>query len=266
MVSTPEMVCTIIASSLGAFGALSFIISYSILPEIRTRSRLFILTLSSCNVICEFTGLLPGFKSQTLCNFQAFILTWFFAASCCWIFLISLIYYLQICRNVDIENSPKFYWFASLFVQLFASTQGILTLIIGEPSSGSSYWCYVSGKGVEIFHYSTVWFCLISTLFLYSLVIHKIRKDKEANYPKSFQFKMLTLALVYIVTELWLAIKRITQIIHENESPGIVVNSLQSFFSPLIGFWDFVFFVLGDKFVRALLSHKFSKKKYSNLN
>ncbi|KAJ5069664.1 g protein-coupled receptor [Anaeramoeba ignava] len=261
MVLTSIIVCCIIGNFFGIFGASSFIFSYKILPEIRNRSRLFILTLSICNIICEISGLLPGYKNTHLCTAQCFLINWIFIACFCWIFMISLIYYLQICRNFDIENSPKFYWFSNLFVQLFSLLHGILAVTLGKPKSGASYWCFISDKNVEIFHYSTIWFFLISTLILYSLVVHKIRKDKDINYPKSFQIKMLTLATLYIITELSLFIKKMTQIFKKDYSPNEFVDAFEAFFTPLLGFWDFVFFVVGDKFVRALLIRKFKKKK-----
>ncbi|KAJ5069666.1 g protein-coupled receptor [Anaeramoeba ignava] len=261
MVSISVLVGCFVGNAFGAFGSFFFIISYKILPEIRNRPRLFIVTLSICNIVSNFGGLLPGYKNNHLCSFQCFLINWFFVASFSWIFLISLIYYLQICRNVDIENSPKFYWFANLIVQIFGSIHGILAVTLGKPTSGSSYWCFISDKKIEIFHYSTIWFFLISTLILYSLVVHKIRKDKDVNYPKSFQFKMLALSLIYILTELSLSIHRITQIVKKSDSSNPFIDTFEAFFTPFLGFWDFVFFVLGDKFVRALLSHKFKFTK-----
>ncbi|KAJ5069665.1 g protein-coupled receptor [Anaeramoeba ignava] len=256
---------SILGNFFGIFGALSFIFSYSLLPEIRNRPRLFIITLSTCNIICEISGLLPGYKNTHLCTAQCFLIDWIFVASFFWIFMISLIYYLQICRNVDIENSPKLYWVANLIVQSFSLIHGIFAVTLGKPSSGPSYWCFISDKKIEIFHYSTIWFFLISTLILYSLVVHKIRKDKDVNYPKSFQFKMLALAILYILTELSLSINKITQIVKNDYSPNEYMNAFEAFFTPLLGFWDFVFFVAGDRFVRAMIINKCRRNRYQAL-
>ncbi|KAJ5069661.1 g protein-coupled receptor [Anaeramoeba ignava] len=254
-----------IGSILGILGALSFIIIYSILPEIRTRFRLFILTLSIYNLLVDISILLPGFSGHTICSIQVFISDLFFIDASCWIFLISLIYYLQICRNFDIENSSKFYWISIIITNIISLTVSLIVTLSGEIDNGFSYWCSTSKNALVITEYSIFWFCLIGALIFYSIVVHKIRKDKEANYPKSFQFKMLTLAILYILTELWTTMERVRKVIQQVDTENEFFSVTQAFFTPLLGFWDFIFFVLGDKFVSAIVINKCKIKSYQPL-
>ncbi|KAJ5069663.1 g protein-coupled receptor [Anaeramoeba ignava] len=265
MATTLVIIFCFIGASLGILGSLSFIITYSILPEIRTRFRLYILTLSIYNFISGITALFPGYKGHTICCIQTFLVDFAFICVCCWIFLISLVYYLQICRNFDIENSSKFYWISIIIIQIISLTISLIVILFGEPETGFSYWCSYSKNAFIITEYSIFWFCLIGALIFYSIVVHKIRKDQKINYPKSFQIKMLTLAILYIITELWTTIERIIQVIQKVDTPNEFLVTTQAFFSPLLGFWDFIFFGLGDKFVRALLIRKFKKKKSQDI-
>ncbi|KAJ5069668.1 g protein-coupled receptor [Anaeramoeba ignava] len=255
MVSTSIAICCIAGAIFGILGSTSFITSYIILPEIRTRSRLFILTLSIYNFLLGLSVLLPGYKSNQICVAQCFLSNYALVSVYFWIFLISLIYYLQICRNFDIENSPKFYWFANLIVQIVSLIIGILTITVGKRIRQNTYWCYFSEHWLIITAYLFILFFLFGALTLYSIVVRKLRKG-ETNYPKSFQFKMLTLAFVYIFTESWTTAKRLRQVIEDTNSSNAFLDSTQAFFTPFIGFWDFIFFVLGDKFVRFLLAAK----------
>ncbi|KAJ5069662.1 g protein-coupled receptor [Anaeramoeba ignava] len=261
MAKTLVIIFFFIGASLGILGSLSFIITYLILPEIRTRFRLYILTLSIYNLIVDISILLPGYKGDTICSIQTFLVDFAFGFVCDWIFLISLVYYLQICRNVDIENSSKFYWISIIIIQIITTAGALVLTFTGEPETSFSYWCSDVKNSFVIFEFSIIWFCLIAALVFYSIIVHKIRKDQKINYPKSFQIKMLTLAILYIITLLWTTMERIRQVIQKVDTPNEFLVTTQAFFTPLLGFWDFIFFGLGDKFVRALLIRKFKKKK-----
>ncbi|KAJ5069660.1 g protein-coupled receptor [Anaeramoeba ignava] len=266
MPTTLVIICCCIGASLGILGALSFIITYSILQEIRTRFRFFILSLSTYNLLVGISVLLPGFKQKTLCSIQVFLTNYSFGAAYFWVFEIALIYYLQIRKGYDFENSKKFYWISIIIIQIVCLVFGILTVALGNPTKETSYWCTISKRWLMEIEYSLVTIFLIGSLFIYFLIIHKIRKYKDGNYPKTFQTKMLALAIVYLLTELWNIIKRVWQIFQNTKNSNDFFDATQAFFTPLIGFWDFVFFVWGDKFVWALLLRKWKKQNYDELN
>ncbi|KAJ5070432.1 g protein-coupled receptor [Anaeramoeba ignava] len=262
MVSQIVIILDLVGAFLGIFGSLSFILSFILLKEIRTQSRIFILTLSIYNFLIGVFALLPGYKNQTICKIQCFLLDSTFPAACFWIFQISFAYYLQICRGFDMENSKLFFWISFVTIQLICFFLGALSLSIGTIFHGRSYWCFLSNRKLHSIHYALIWVFLAATPIFYTLVICKIRK-KETNYPKSFQIKMFFLAFVYVFTEFWLTINRATQDQEENKHEESFLDSAQAFFSPLLGFWDFVFFVWGDNFVWALIVSQCCGHKYT---
>ncbi|KAJ5069659.1 g protein-coupled receptor [Anaeramoeba ignava] len=265
MVSNLVIVFCVIGSTLGIFGSSFFIIVYLSFEEIRTRFRLFVLTLSIYNFLIDVSLLLPGFTNHKICLAQSFLTNYSFSEAYFWIFLIALIYYLEVCKGYNCENSIKFYWISNLFIQIIGLLFGILIVVFGNPTKETSYWCSDSTRWLMSIEYSFVAVALLGALILYSLVVHKIRKEKDPVYSKSFQIKMLSIAILYILTELWNIIKRVWQIFQNTKNSNDFFDATQAFFTPLIGFWDFVFFVWGDKLVWALLLNKCTSRSFITL-
>ncbi|KAJ5074377.1 g-protein coupled receptor [Anaeramoeba ignava] len=260
MIHNKESIPTIIGSTIGMTGSLIFIIVYTFIKEIRDSARKFILILAIYDFLLGFFAILPGPSVTNLCNVQGFFLSFVFVGACCFIFLIALVFYLKLCKAKHVDQSKSFFVVGNIVIIVIALIESSIFVRFGEIDSGNTHWCWTSKISIEILVYSIVWVTLIGSMILYSMLFFKLRKDK--TYSKTFQYKIFALGWIYIVTELWTSIKRARQMVNPDAKDNLFLDVMQAIFFPMIGLWDAVFFVFGDKNVRSFIKNKYSKSHY----
>ncbi|KAJ5074386.1 epoxide hydrolase-like protein [Anaeramoeba ignava] len=265
MIHNKESIPTIIGSTIGMTGSLIFIISYSILKKMRDSARKFIFTLAICDFFLAFFAILPGPSSDLLCKFQGFFFSFTFAASCSLIFLTSLVFYLKIRYGKNVDQSKKFFIIGIIIIVIICLLASSLFVIFGEIGPGNTHWCWITKIRIEPIIYSIVWSTLLATLILYSIIFCKLKQNPK--YSKSFQYKIFALGWIYLFTELWTSVKRGRQLADPKVEDNLFLDVMQAVLTPMLGLWDSVFFVFGDKNVRSLLKFKFKYKtrKYKQL-
>ncbi|KAJ5074382.1 g protein-coupled receptor [Anaeramoeba ignava] len=265
MIHNKESIPCIIGSTIGMAGSLIFILVYLFLKEIRDSARKYIIILSICDFLLGFFAILPGPSSTGLCHTQAFFMSFLFIASCSFIFLASLVFYLKFCHDKNVDQSPIFFIWGFVLIIIVALIVSIITISFSPIASKDTHWCWVTKHKIEAIVYSIVWVTLLGTLILYSLFFFQLRGNTRIS--KSFQYKMFALGWIYVFTELWTSIKRARQLANENASDSSVLDFTQALFLPMLGLWDSVFFVFFDKNVRNSIKNRFSKyPKFSSNN
>ncbi|KAJ5074379.1 g-protein coupled receptor protein [Anaeramoeba ignava] len=252
---------TIIGSSLGMIGGLMFMIVYGLIKEIRDSGRKFIFALSVCDFLLGFSAILPGPSVNGLCQFQSFFLSFSYAGSFCFIFLLALVYFLKIFYGKNVDESRKFFIIAIIVIVVFCLISSTLFVTLGKVGSGNTHWCWIEKHRAELVVYSIIWVCLFGTVLLYSILFFKIRKEQK--YSKSFQYKIFALGWIYVCTELFPSIKRARQIANPDVENNLFLDVMQSLTAPMLGIWDAVFFVFADKNVRTFIKVKCGKPKKS---
>ncbi|KAJ5074383.1 g protein-coupled receptor [Anaeramoeba ignava] len=263
MIHNKESIPTIIGSTLGMTGSLLFIIVYSFIKEIRDPARKFIFNLAIYDFFFGIFAIIPGPISYDLCQIQGFFYSFTFGASCSFIFLISLVFYLKICYGKNVDESKKFFIIGNIIIFIICLIAASIFVIFGKVGSGDAHWCWITKSQFEPVIYIIVWFSLLGALTLYTIIFFKIRKNP--NFSKAFQYKMFALGWVYTLTEIWTSIKRIRQMINPDAKDNEFLDLSQAFIGPMLGLWDSVFFVFGDKTVRSFIKAKLKKRKYDEL-
>ncbi|KAJ5074381.1 g protein-coupled receptor [Anaeramoeba ignava] len=263
MIHNKESIPCIIGSTIGMVGSLIFILVYSFIKEIRDPARKYILVLASCDFLLGFSAILPGPSSDRFCEVQGFLLSFSFAASCSFIFLVSLVFYLKFCHDKNVDQSTTFFIFGVFSVVVICLIASIIFVFYGKIGPGFSHWCWTTKPEIEPVIYIITWVSLIGTLILYLIIFLKLRKNRK--YSKTFQYKIFALGWIYVFTELWTSIKRARQMANPDVKDNLFLDVIQAIFTPMLGLWDSVFFVFGDKNVRSFLKLKLKKKKYEEL-
>ncbi|KAJ5074378.1 adhesion g protein-coupled receptor b2 [Anaeramoeba ignava] len=263
MIHNKESIPCIIGSTIGMAGSLIFIIVYTFIKEIRDSARKFILILAIYDFLLGFFAILPGHVSSGLCKVQAIFLSFVFVGACCFIFLVSLVFYLKICHGKNVDESKTFFIVGNIIGSFVALIAAVMSISFGEVGTGYTHWCWIRSSRLEAVDYSIVWIVLLGTVILYTLLYLKIRKEKK--YSKSFHYKIFVLGWIYLLTELFTSIKRARQIINPDAKDNLFLDVMQSLTVPMLGLWDAVFFVFADKNVRSFIYLRLKKRNYEEL-
>ncbi|KAJ5074385.1 hypothetical protein M0811_01015 [Anaeramoeba ignava] len=265
MIHNKESIPCIIGSTIGMLGSLIFILVYSFIKEIRDSSRKFIFTLAICDFLFAFSTILPGPSNYKLCQFQAFMIAFTFATSCSLIFLTSLVFYLKICHGKNFDESKSFFVFGVIIIIVICLNNSIIFTHFGKVEPGNSHWCWTTKPKFEALIYCIAWVGLLGTLILYSIMFIKLKRNLNPNISKTFHYKMFALGWIYLFTEIWASIKRGRQLFDPKVQDNLFLDVTQALFAPMLGLWDSVFFVFGDRIVRRLLKMRFKKRTYEEI-
>ncbi|KAJ3426138.1 g protein-coupled receptor [Anaeramoeba flamelloides] len=265
---SPETIGTFIGAPLSILGAIltfwfSKYVSYKTFPF-----KHYLTMLSFFDFTMGVILFVPGAKFPAFCKIQPLLVavTWIppiWASS-----FLSCGIWFYVVKNWTLKQVSKrllpIFTFLMIVIEVF---EIYVFHYWGQGEKEYTNWCWV-GKNKRLLIltlYSPYWFFVIVCLiFAFMLSKFYIQQPEQDLNTKSKIRRWLLFPVLLLLSAIWTSSKRIRQLVNPNADDLGWLDFCQGFFSPLIGFFDFLLFYIFDPMIRREVIENIKNNNESN--